>query len=585
MPTLGSARWRIARAIALLFALTVVSLSFTDARALAGPGGPGHDHGPPAKETGAAASPRVVAVSEGYQLVGIVEGEVLVIYLDRAADNAPVTSATLEVSLDGTPHKAELQKNATYEITSPRLKKPGSIEVLISLADGSTTDLLVGALVIPGRPNGERVASGGLISAIRRAIGSGEGAGSAHAAGGSTNWPSSRWIALSAGSMLLAGLAAGLAFAQRKRLVVAVVGIGVLLLAASAALAHEGHDHGPDQSASPGNSPARRPDGSIFLPKPSQRLLEVRTRIVETQSARRAVRLAGRVVTNPNFSGIVQSTIQGRYQAPAGGVPPLGTAVRAGDLLGSVNPSFASIDASDMAQTLGDLEQKISLARAKLARQEQLLRTNVVARAAVDETRLELDGLVKRRSQLLEARVRPEELRAPVDGVIAVVKVVSGQVVTQSDRIFQIIDPGKLLVEALVYDQVNPDAVLDAKALIGQHTEVRLEFMGRSRALQQQYSLLQFRVVDDNAALNVGAPVTVLASVGSPVEGIFVPRAALAQAPNGQMVVFLHKEPELFLPRQVRTEPFDAQTVVVTGGLEPGDKIVVRNAPLVNQVR
>ena len=50
----------------------------------------GHDHGDkPAAGAGALASPRVVAVSESYQFVGIVEGEVLVIYLDRADDNAP----------------------------------------------------------------------------------------------------------------------------------------------------------------------------------------------------------------------------------------------------------------------------------------------------------------------------------------------------------------------------------------------------------------------------------------------------------------------------------------------------------------
>jgi len=54
----------------------------------------GHDHSPPSA-VGSTASPRVVATSERYQLVGIVEGEVLVIYLDRADDNAPVTAYCL----------------------------------------------------------------------------------------------------------------------------------------------------------------------------------------------------------------------------------------------------------------------------------------------------------------------------------------------------------------------------------------------------------------------------------------------------------------------------------------------------------
>src|SRR3990172_9381719 len=94
----------------------------------------GHDHGPETPAAGAPASPRVVATSERYQLVGIAEGEVLVIYLDRAEDNSPVTSATLEVSLAGQPYKVELQeKAATYEVTAPLLRKPGSYEVLVTL--------------------------------------------------------------------------------------------------------------------------------------------------------------------------------------------------------------------------------------------------------------------------------------------------------------------------------------------------------------------------------------------------------------------------------------------------------------------
>ena len=86
----------------------------------------GHDRGTQAPAaTGAPASPRVVATSETYQFVGIVEGEVLVIYLDRAADNSPVTTASIELTLDGEPTKVEPdQRDNTYEATSPLLRKP-----------------------------------------------------------------------------------------------------------------------------------------------------------------------------------------------------------------------------------------------------------------------------------------------------------------------------------------------------------------------------------------------------------------------------------------------------------------------------
>jgi cobalt-zinc-cadmium efflux system membrane fusion protein len=85
--------------------------------------------------------------------------------------------------------------------------------------------------------------------------------------------------------------------------------------------------------------------------------------------------------------------------------------------------------------------------------------------------------------------------------------------------------------------------------------------------------------------LNVGTPVTIVGRAGAPVTGIIIPRSAIAQAPNGQMVVFRHKDPETFEPKAIRFEPFDSATVLVLAGVERGDKIVVQGAQLINQVR
>ena len=121
---------------------------------------------------------------------------------------------------------------------------------------------------------------------------------------------------------------------------------------------------------------------------------------------------------------------------------------------------------------------------------------------------------------------------------------------------------------------------------IGTEAAIKLKFLGRSRALQQQYSILQFEIVETH-----GRSQRRRARHGDRVDrraastGIVLPRAALAQAPNGQTVVFSHKEPEVFVPRPVRVEPFDGENVLVTAGIAAGEKIVVRNAPLLNQVR
>jgi hypothetical protein len=570
-PALGPAR-----VAPLLAALLVILIGIVPTLAHEG-----HDHGPPAAGGTSPPSPRVVATSEQFQLVGIVEGEVLVIYLDRAADNAPVMTAAVEVAIDGLPYQAELQKNGTYEITTPQLKAPGSREVLVTLTEGNVNDLLVGAVVIPaaGQAQAEQTS---LFARLLNAF----GRLTASSVAAPENAQSSGWraTALPAGTILAVGLLVGLVLPRQRRIFAFVVGLAALLMAASA-FAHEGHDHGPDASGGSGNAPARRPDGAIFLPKPSQRLLEVRTRKLEPSTQRRSARLTGRIVANPNFSGVVQSTIQGRYQAPPGGVPSLGQRVAAGDLLGRVAPSFASIDASDMTQKLGEIDQQIAVTRAKLSRIEPLLRSNTVARGTVEETQIQLDGLIKRREELLASRIQAEELRAPVEGVIAAVRVVSGQVISQTDQVFQIVNPSELFVEGLIFDQIDPDAIVDADAVTANGQTLKLTYVGRSRALQQQYALIQFKVTSAGRSLNVGMPVTVIARTGEPVTALFLPRAAVTQAPNGQPVVFVHKEPEVFVPTAVRSEVFDAQSILVSGGIKAGDQVVVENAPLINQVR
>jgi multidrug efflux pump subunit AcrA (membrane-fusion protein) len=47
----------------------------------------------------------------------------------------------------------------------------------------------------------------------------------------------------------------------------------------------------------------------------------------------------------------------------------------------------------------------------------------------------------------------------------------------------------------------------------------------------------------------------------------------------------VHVEPERFEPKPVRTQPFDATRVIVSAGLAEGDRIVVRGAELINQIR
>ena len=63
------------------------------------------------------------------------------------------------------------------------------------------------------------------------------------------------------------------------------------------------------------------PDGSVFVPKSTQRILAIRTLVSEPAVYRRTVELPGRIIADPNASGYVQAAVGGRLSPPEGGFP------------------------------------------------------------------------------------------------------------------------------------------------------------------------------------------------------------------------------------------------------------------------
>jgi hypothetical protein len=101
----------------------------------------GHDHGeqPPVS---AGALPRGEADSDAFEIVAIVRGENLEIYLDRFATNEPVTGATLEVESPDGPVRASAGADGTYRVAAPWLAKNGRTDLMFTVTAGDTTDIL-----------------------------------------------------------------------------------------------------------------------------------------------------------------------------------------------------------------------------------------------------------------------------------------------------------------------------------------------------------------------------------------------------------------------------------------------------------
>lgn len=381
---------------------------------------------------------------------------------------------------------------------------------------------------------------------------------------------------------------------NQTRFFMRVVALVAALSLTGPAGAHGGedHSHAPATPAAAqatvangaaDREPARRqPDGSVVVPKPVQRQWSLRTQAVQPGPLAGTVTLHGRVVPDPAAGGRVQA-VQGGTIEPAGkGFPSPGQRVRRGELLAWLVPTPTALERGDRQATRAELAAQAALAERRAARLAQL-------EGSVPAKDIEAAGIAaqaaRQRLRAIEASLDARlPLRAPVDGVIGAVSVVAGEVVEAKALLFEVLDPGRLVVEAPAYDLSLVGQIASAEGEAGGQP-IALVALPTGRQLQGQAAPMRFRVTRAGQALSVGQPVRVMVRRQASGEGVALPASALARDSAGRTIVWVHTEPERFVPRAVQHEPLGARDVAIRQGLAAGDRIVTQGASLLSQVR
>jgi membrane fusion protein, heavy metal efflux system len=497
-----------------------------------------------------------------------------------------VTGATIEVSADGDAVTASPVEGeeSVYSLQAAWLSNPGPHEITVSITAADAADLLIGTLEIPTAAAFQVPAGGdthgvsGVLDRVRR----------------------DSSLMLGAGMVFLLGSLTTVALTGRGRARTvagaALVGL-VLLLAGGAAFAHGGEDHSHDDggkakapAAVPmtgtgaSESPRRLADGSLYVPKPSQRLLSVRTTVALPQEAAQTVQLIGQIVADPNGGGHVQATQSGRIEPGEKGLPYVGQRVEAGQILAYSAPAVTAVERSGVQQQIANVEQELTIAQARVERLRKL--AGSVPQRDIDEAEAMLNGLRKQRAALSPALTTKEPLRAPISGVVTANNVKAGQVVEARDQVlFEILDPSRLMVEAVAFDPRIANSVRTGTATTADGVTLNLEHLGHSLALRQQAIPLLFRIDTPPPGLSVGQPVRIVAQIQGKTSGIVLPRQSVVRNASGQPIVWQHDTPQRFIARPVRTQPVDGNTVLVLAGVDPEARIVTDGAGLLNQIR
>lgn len=108
----------------------------------------GHDHEAAAQPADVRLAPRFALRSEALEIVGVLAGRDLIVYLDRAADNAPIAGAQIEIEGQGFTGMASEMADGVYRLSGVPLTQAGRYPLTLTVQAGDIIDLLAATLEI-----------------------------------------------------------------------------------------------------------------------------------------------------------------------------------------------------------------------------------------------------------------------------------------------------------------------------------------------------------------------------------------------------------------------------------------------------
>lgn len=127
-----------------VFAVALFTAAFAAASAAYAHGDEDHGAAPPPVTQSMA--PRAVAATEEFEVVAVLEGKHLMVYVDRYASNEPVAGAKVEIEGGGLQGIAAESAPGTYVLNLAAIMPPAKHGLTISIEASDSADLLTATL-------------------------------------------------------------------------------------------------------------------------------------------------------------------------------------------------------------------------------------------------------------------------------------------------------------------------------------------------------------------------------------------------------------------------------------------------------
>ncbi len=314
----------------------------------------------------------------------------------------------------------------------------------------------------------------------------------------------------------------------------------------------------------------------------------VRTEIVQLRDRQASVTLTGEV--QARFRADLSFRVSGRVIER---FVDVGTHVDAGNVLARLDPTEQQADLDAATAAVAASKSQLRVAQANFDRQKALLANRFTTQVAFDRAQEALrsaeSSLESAKAQLGTAKdaLAYTELRAGAAGVITKRSLEVGQVVQAAQPVFTLAQDGDRdavfdVYKSLFFGDFNGDQI--SLALVSDPRVTATGFVREvSPAIDPKSSTVRVKVAIQNppAAMALGSAVAGTAKA-KPVAQIAVPWTALMSLGSKPAVWIVDPATATASLKTVEIGSYEAGVVVVKGGLEPGERIVVDGGKLLS---
>lgn len=263
----------------------------------------------------------------------------------------------------------------------------------------------------------------------------------------------------------------------------------------------------------------------------------------------------------------------------------VGDVVEAGQVVARLDPANQQNSLRSAQASLASAEAVLTQARLTFGRQEELLKNGWTPRSKFDDAQQSL-STAQAQVDSAKARLRTAQdqlsytvLYADAPGAVTAVGAEPGEVVRTGKMIVQVAHEGGRDAVFDVPEQLIRRGPRDAVAEITLSNDPQVKATARVREVSPQADAatrtfqVKFGIIDPPDAMRLGATVTGRATLAPP-PGVEIPASALLEA-NGRPAVWIVDPQSLTVSlRNVEVGRYDPASVVVSQGLETGERVV-----------